>query len=231
MPTEPRGTASPGEQLFEHAHHIVSLQLSHIQMTILVLRTLAAQVRCGLESTWDLNKRNLGGMPGDPKGSAGDTRHRSRTRRRKVIAPLHFPRYRRRRADGATTLTPMSPGVATAGTFCAEADPELMIVPALDDYHQHHRLVAEVALNPSTGAANSALTARSPPPPASTVITSSLAAAPFAPDLYGYLLHCESASSRLLAMRVSTPTCKVTTHGLPRAVRQRRPGSTNGLLG
>lgn len=65
-------------------------------------------------------------------------------------------------------------------------DPALLIVPALDDYHQHHRVVAEVALNASANAGNSALVSEEP---ASSGVPATLHMAPmpptpFAPSLY-----------------------------------------------
>lgn len=65
-------------------------------------------------------------------------------------------------------------------------DPDLLVVPALDDYHQHHRATAELALNASTGAPNPAIVSREP---ASSGIPFALHLAPLPPgpfsaDLY-----------------------------------------------
>jgi LmbE family N-acetylglucosaminyl deacetylase len=65
-------------------------------------------------------------------------------------------------------------------------DPDLMIVPALDDYHQHHRAAADLALNASLNASNPAQVSGRPP---SSQIPLALMAPPlpgttFAADLY-----------------------------------------------
>ncbi len=64
--------------------------------------------------------------------------------------------------------------------------PDLMLVPALHDYHQHHRAAAELALNASNNAGNPAIVSEEP---ASSGIPIALHMAPlpggvFTPDLY-----------------------------------------------
>ena len=64
--------------------------------------------------------------------------------------------------------------------------PDLLIVPSLNDYHQHHRAAAELALNASNNAGNPAIVSEESP---SSGIPAALHMAPmpggaFAPDLY-----------------------------------------------
>lgn len=148
---------------------------------------LAAQVDAGLEVHLGIvSNGNLGGMPELTPKQRGDTRHREAERAAEVIGcHLHFldigddelmEHYTNRYVELEWRLRDL----------VREADPELMIVPALDDYHQHHRLVAEVALNASTGAANSALVSEKPPSSCVPTVLhiQPLPPAPFAPDLY-----------------------------------------------
>lgn len=65
-------------------------------------------------------------------------------------------------------------------------NPDLLIVPALNDYHQHHRAAAELALNASNNAGNPAIVSDEP---ASAGIPCALHMAPlppgpFSPDIY-----------------------------------------------
>jgi len=64
--------------------------------------------------------------------------------------------------------------------------PDLLVVPALNDYHQHHRATAELALNASNNAGNPAIVSDEP---ASQGIPTALHMAPlpggdFTPDIY-----------------------------------------------
>jgi LmbE family N-acetylglucosaminyl deacetylase len=65
-------------------------------------------------------------------------------------------------------------------------NPDLLIVPALNDYHQHHRAAAELALNASNNAANPAIVSAEPPSSGLPLALhmAPLPPGPFAPDIY-----------------------------------------------
>lgn len=67
-------------------------------------------------------------------------------------------------------------------------NPDLLIIPALDDYHQHHRLVAEVALNASVNLTNSAIVTDEPP---ASYIPAALHLPPMAPTPFGADLYVD----------------------------------------
>ena len=65
-------------------------------------------------------------------------------------------------------------------------DPDLLIVPPPDDYHQHHRAVSELALSASTNAPNASLKGDLPPSSGvpTTLYTQPMPPGPFVPDIY-----------------------------------------------
>jgi len=65
-------------------------------------------------------------------------------------------------------------------------NPDLLIVPSLNDYHQHHRAAAELALNASNNAGNPAIVSDEPPTSGIPIALhmAPLPPGPFAPDLY-----------------------------------------------
>lgn len=120
--------------------------------------TLALQARAGIEVTLAVAcNGNMGGLAGADATTRGATR---RAEMEQVCALLgvtlewldygdddFMERYHERYQAMETDFR----------NLVRRVDPDLMMVAPLDDYHQHHRHTAEVALNASINAGNPAI--------------------------------------------------------------------------
>lgn len=126
--------------------------------------TLALQARAGLEVTVAVAcNGNLGGLPG------ATTAERAAVRQVEMQAACDLLGVRLEwlgYGDDDFMAQVQSHYPATEQAFRSlvrRVDPDLLLLPALDDYHQHHRAVAELALNASTGAPNPNIPGPEPP--------------------------------------------------------------------
>ena len=138
--------------------------IAHPDDEMHVSGTVALQTAAGLAVTIAVTSNgNLGGLPG------ADKLERARVRRDEMEeacellgANLEWLGF------GDDDLMPRYHGDYAAAeaafrNLVRRVDPALLIVPTLDDYHQHHRVTAELALNGSTGAGNANWVSEHPP--------------------------------------------------------------------
>lgn len=149
--------------------------------------TVALQTAAGLEVTMAVAcNGNLGGAAGLTKEDRAAVRRREMQAACDVlVAKLEWLDFGdddfMERVHTGYTETEM-----VFRNLIRRVNPDLLIVPALNDYHQHHRATAELALNASNNAGNPAIVSEEP---ASSGIPFALHMAPlpgaaFAPDLY-----------------------------------------------
>jgi LmbE family N-acetylglucosaminyl deacetylase len=149
--------------------------------------TVALQAAAGLEVTLAVAcNGNLGGLPEVDKAERSRIRHAEMTAACEVLgARLEWLDF----GDDDFMERFHSDYSATEMVFrnlVRRVRPDLLIVPTLHDYHQHHRAVAELALNASNNAGNPAIVSEEP---ACAGIPPALHMAPmpggaFTPDLY-----------------------------------------------
>ncbi len=149
--------------------------------------TLALQAQAGIEVTLAVALNgNMGGLPGADAETRAATRHAEMVEVCEMLeVKLEWLGY----GDDDFMQHYHENYQATETRFrdlVRRVDPQLMFVAPLDDYHQHHRHVAEVALNASINAGNAA---RVSAEPASSGIPWALHCAPmpgtpFVPSLY-----------------------------------------------
>ncbi len=149
--------------------------------------TVALQAAAGLQVTLAVAcNGNLGGLPGVEKTERSRVRHAEMAAACEVLgARLEWLGFgddefmdQVRTHYGETEMA--------FRNLVRRTQPDLLIVPALGDYHQHHRATAELALNASNNAGNPAIVSEEAP---SSGIPSALHIAPmpggaFVPDLY-----------------------------------------------
>lgn len=81
---------------------------------------------------------------------------------------------------------------AAIRTLLRRVNPDLLLIPALDDYHKHHRLVAEVALNASSNASNPTVVTEDPP---SKAIPATLHLPPMPPGVFNADIYIDISST------------------------------------
>jgi LmbE family N-acetylglucosaminyl deacetylase len=149
--------------------------------------TVALQAAAGLEVTIAVAcNGNLGGLPEVDKAERSRVRHAEMQAACDVLgAKLEWLDYGddsfMEHFQGRYNETEMA-----FRNLIRRVRPDLLIVPALNDYHQHHRAAAELTLNASNNAGNPAIVSEEP---ASSGIPIALHMAPlppgpFAPDIY-----------------------------------------------
>ncbi len=149
--------------------------------------TLALQAQAGIDVTLAVALNgNRGGPTGIDPQTRAETRHAEMVKASQVLGvKLEWLDY----GDDDFMQHYHEDYQATEMNFrnlVRRVDPQLILVAPLDDYHQHHRHVAEVALNASINASNPDIVSDYP---ASSVIPwvlhfGPLPGTPFAPSIY-----------------------------------------------
>ncbi len=126
--------------------------------------TLALQARAGIDVTLAVAcNGNMGGLAGADPTTRAATRHAEMLAVCKMLGvKLQWLDY----GDDDFMQHYHEDYQAMEMSFrnlIRRVDPHLMLVAPLDDYHQHHRHAAEVALNAGINAANAAIVSDSPP--------------------------------------------------------------------
>lgn len=161
--------------------------IAHPDDEMHVAGTIALQTAAGLEVTLAVaSNGNLGGLPGADKEQRAAVRRAEMEASCAVLgAQLLWLGY----GDDDLMAAYHSDYAAMESNFrnaVRRVDPALLICPPLDDYHHHHRLTAELALNSSTGAGNANVISEVAPSHgvAYALHMSPMPPTPFVPTLY-----------------------------------------------
>ena len=161
--------------------------VAHPDDEMMISGTLALQAQSGLEVTLAVALNgNMGGPAGANREERAATRHQEMREACAILGvELEWLGY----GDDNFMERYHNDYPAVEMDFrnlLRRVDPHLLFVGVLDDYHHHHRHVAELALNASLNASNAEI--RSQYPPSSmipwTLHYAPLAGTPFTPSIY-----------------------------------------------
>ena len=187
----------------------VLVVVAHPDDEMQISGTIALQARAGLEVTIAVAcNGNLGGLPGATIEERAAARQREMQAACELLgARLEWLGY----GDDNFMARFYQDYPATEMAFrnlCRRVDPELMIVPALDDYHQHHRAVAELALNATINASNPAIVSEEPP---SSMVPYALHLPPVGPMPFAPALYVDITET--FKIKMAALTCHASQHG------------------
>lgn len=171
----------------------VLLIIAHPDDEMHIAGTLALQAAAGIEVTIAVaSSGNLGGAPELTKEDRAAVRRLEMQESCATLgARLEWLGY------GDDNLTGEYYGnnpamEAAIRSVLRRVDPDLILIPALDDYHKHHRLVAEVALNASSNASNPTVITDDPP---SSAIPTTLHLPPMPPGVFSADIYVDISST------------------------------------
>lgn len=170
--------------------------------------TLARQARAGLEVTIAVAcNGNMGGRPEVSPAERAETRRREMQAACRVLGVgLEWLGY----GDDDFMQHYHERYQATEMVFrdlVRRVDPQLLLVPSLDDYHQHHRAVADLALNASVNASNRALVSAEP---ASSMVPYALHLPPMPPTPFWACLYSDITDT--FAVKLEALRCHRSQH-------------------
>ncbi len=170
--------------------------------------TLARQARAGLEVTIAVAcNGNMGGLPEASPTERAEVRRREMQAACEVLGVrLEWLGY----GDDDFMQHYHEDYQATEKVFrdlVRRVDPHVLLVPTLDDYHQHHRAAADLALNASVNASNPALVSAEPP---SSIVPYALHLPPMPPTSFTPALYCDIADT--FELKLEALRCHASQH-------------------
>ncbi len=161
--------------------------VAHPDDEMMVSGTLALQAQAGLDVTVGVALNgNMGGLPGATREKRAEVRHQEMLEACQILGvTLEWLGY----GDDDFMDRYHNDYQALEMDFrnlFRRADPHLLFVGVLDDYHHHHRCVAELALNASLNASNAERESEYPPSSMIpwTFYYAPLPGTPFVPSIY-----------------------------------------------
>lgn len=161
--------------------------VAHPDDEMMLSGTLALQARAGLDVTLAVALNgNMGGLPGATPQRRAEVRHQEMLEACRILGiKLEWLGY----GDDNFMDRYHNDYPAVEMDFrnlFRRVDPHLLFIALLDDYHHHHRHVAELALNASINASNAEIESQYPPSSMIpwTLHYAPLAGTPFVPSIY-----------------------------------------------